>query len=499
MDIKESGSRRRTALPNIVRWQAVMLGSALCLGGCATAPPIRPASVELPAAYDAAGSALPAATLDRWWMLYDDAQLQELIDSALERGFSVREAFARLTEARATRASALSRFGLQGNAQLTGEIRKTDNLSTSNLDISGIPGLESLTSLFAPSMTKTAGASLPISWELDLFGRRGVSRDVADADLAAARFNYESVRAMLAADVARGLFEARGLAAQLDDAHAHERIQRRLSELVRMRAERGLAATSEIDRVESDLAQAQAQAADLAGALDASRRALLVLIGSGTAPIGSLPIAATETRMPQVPQSLPGDLLVRRPDIREAEARLAAQSGNVRLAELAFYPTITPQVTLGYNTQTGGLASTAVFGAIGGNILLPIFDRGRLKAELGGASARAEQAVLAYERIVHTAYSEVDQALTRLAADRQRVGTLEAGLARAQRAYDAALLRYRRGLSDLQEVLDAERTFRSARTALTSARVDALQRSVQTFQALGGGWAAEQTPQQSGI
>jgi NodT family efflux transporter outer membrane factor (OMF) lipoprotein len=450
--------------------------------------------VQLPAVYESAASTVPAAALDRWWMLYDDAQLQNLIDGALARGFSVREAFARLTEARATRASALSRFGLLGNAQATGEIRRTNNLSTADLDIPGLPGGVSLTNLFAPSTTKTAGASLPLSWELDLFGRRNASRDVADADLAATRFNYEGVRAMLAADVARGLFEARGLAAQLDDARATERIQQRLTELVRTRAGRGLAATSQVDQVESDLAQAGAQATDLAAALDASRRALLVLIGSGTEPLQTLAIATNDVAVPTVPASIPGDLLVRRPDVREAQARLASQSRNVRLAELAFYPTITPQATLGYNTQTGGLATTTVFGAIGGNVLLPLFDRARLKAELRGASARAEQAVLGYERVVQTAYSEVDQALVRLAADRQRVTILEAGLTRAQRAYDAALKRYDRGLSDLQELLDAERTFRSARTALTAARVDALQRSVQAFQALGGGWIAPQMP-----
>jgi outer membrane protein TolC len=267
-----------------------------------------------------------------------------------------------------------------------------------------------------------------------------------------------------------------------------------LTELVRTRAGRGLAATSQVDQVESDLAQAGAQATDLAAALDASRRALLVLIGSGTEPLQTLAIATNDVAVPTVPASIPGDLLVRRPDVREAQARLASQSRNVRLAELAFYPTITPQATLGYNTQTGGLATTTVFGAIGGNVLLPLFDRARLKAELRGASARAEQAVLGYERVVQTAYSEVDQALVRLAADRQRVTILEAGLTRAQRAYDAALKRYDRGLSDLQELLDAERTFRSARTALTAARVDALQRSVQAFQALGGGWIAPQMP-----
>jgi multidrug efflux system outer membrane protein len=471
---------------------ALAIYSALLVGGCATAPPIRQASVPLPQTYEHAVTASPTLPLERWWMLYDDAQLHSLIHDALTRGFSVREAFARLDEARATRSSALSRFSIHGDAQATGEVRKTDNLSTSSLSIPGITDGGSLTSIFAPSTTKTAGASLPVSWEFDLFGRRTATRAAADADLAAARFNYEGVRALLAADVARGLFEARGLAAQLDDARATERIQSRLADVVRIRAERGLAATSEVDRVASELAQARAQTADLAGALDASRRALLVLIGSGTAPLESLAVTSRDVTVPDIPHSLPGDLLVRRPDVREANARLSAQTGNLRLAELAFYPTITPQATLGYNTQTGGLAATTLFGAIGGNILVPIFDRGRLKAELGGASARAEQAVLAYERVVHTAYSEVDQTLTRLAADRSRVAILEAGLARAQRTYDAALQRYQRGFADLQEALDAQRSFRAARTALTGARVDALQRSVQVFLALGGGWPAQE-------
>jgi NodT family efflux transporter outer membrane factor (OMF) lipoprotein len=495
--MKISVSRLRTAVTHAFAWPTSGLGVALWLAGCVNAPPIRPATVDLPAAYDAAGADLPAGALDHWWLLYNDPQLRGLVDQALAGGFSVREAFARLTEARATRASALSRYGLQGNAQATGEIRRTDYVSAPDLDVPGLPGGGSLTNLFAPNTTKTGNVSLPVSWELDLFGRRGAARDVAEADLAAARFNYEGVRAMVAADVARGLFEARGLAAQLEDARANEHIQRQIADIVRVRAARGLAAGSDVDRVESDLAQTRAQAADVAGAFDASRRALLMLIGAGTAPLRRLTIGHSEVRVPDVPDTLPGALLIRRPDIREADARLVAQTGNVRLAELAFYPTITPQATLGYNMQTGGIASTTVFGAIGGNILLPIFDRGRLKAELGGASARAEQAVVAYERTVHTAYAEVDQALTRLAADRERMTGLEAGLLRAQRAYDAALERYRRGLSDLQETADAERSFRVARTALTNARVDALQRSVQTFQALGGGWSAPDVARRS--
>lgn len=484
IDEKASGG----GVPRLYAGRAVLLATMMSLAGCAAAPPVRMAVTELPVAYDAATSSLPAARLDQWWLLYGDAQLGELVDVALTRGFSVREAFARLEEARAVRSGALTGFGLQGDMQASGEVRRARNLGA-NDDIAGLPEGISLGDILSPGTTKTANASLPISWELDLFGRRGAASSAADADLAAARFNYEAARAMLAADVARALFDARGLASQLEDARAAEQIQRRLGAMVRERAARGLAAQSDVDRAESDLAQAEAVTTDLVAALDASRRALLVLTGSGTAPLSALAISAANVTVPDVPASIPGDLLVRRPDVREADARLTSATGHVRLAELAFYPTITPQLSFGYTAQSGGLGTTNLFGAIGGAIVAPIFDRARLGAELQGASARAEQAVLAYERVVHTAYSEVDKALVRLAADRRRVAMLEDGLARAQRAFDAALIRYERGLSDLDQTLDAERAFRAARTALSAARVDALLRSVETFQALGGGWA----------
>lgn len=470
-------------------WRWGGLAVALLLPGCVAAPPIRMPMTALPPAYDAATSSLPAASLDHWWVSYADPQLAALVDHALTNGLSAREAFARLDEAQAIRAAALSRFAVQGNLEAKAQVQRTRTLSSS-LDIPGLGDSSALTDLFAPSTTKTGNTSLPLSWELDLFGRRRAARRTAEADLAAARFTYEGARATLAADVARSLFQARGLAAQLEDARATVTIQQRLVDVTGKRAQRGLIATSEVDQVAGDLAQAQARAADLAGALDATRRALLVLIGSGTSPLASLPIDATLVTVPEVPASMPGELLNRRPDVREAEARVHAAAGNVRLAELAFYPTITLQAALAFATQTGGIGTTSVSGTGGGSLAVPIFDRGRLKAELRGASARAEQAVLAYERTLQTAYSESDQALVRLDADRRRIATLDAGVIRARRAYDAALKRFDLGFTDLQAVLDAERTFRSARTALTTARVDGLERSVQAFQALGGGWNA---------
>jgi outer membrane protein, multidrug efflux system len=469
---------------------ALAVAASLTLLACAGAPPVRAPDVALPAAYEWPSMDSRQAMPDRWWLLYEDAQLTQLVDLALARGFDVRSAISRLQEASAVRREALSRFRLQGDPKLDGEVRRTKNLDTGNLSIPGLPGDVSLGNFFAPTTTRNASATLPVSWELDLFGRRQATARATEADIAAARFDLEAARAALAAGVGRGLFEVRGLMAQLADARATEAIQQRLYELEQRRAGHGLSAASDVDRVAGDLAQARAQAADLQAAVEASKRALLVLVGSGDDERASLVVDAAMPDLPATPATLPGELLVRRPDLLRAQAQLDAASGRLRLADLAFYPTLSLQAALGLASQSGGIVTTTAFGSVGGGITAPLFDRERLHAQLGQADARVEQAVLAYEQAVQKAYGEVDQTLVRFAADRERVALLEAGSARAERAFGASQVRYQRGLSDLQEALDAERAERSARTALTTARVEALQRSVQLFQALGGGWEA---------
>ncbi len=165
-------------------------------------------------------------------------------------------------------------------------------------------------------------------------------------------------------------------------------------------------------------------------------------------------------------------------------------ASSVQLAELAFFPRFTLNPGAGLSAQRGAVDSTTGFWSLAAGLTVPILDRPRLQAQLNAEGSRAEQSVLTYERTVQTAFSEADQSLTRLQADRRRVTTLTAGEARARAGYAAAQKRYELGFADLQELLDAERAWRATRSALTAARLDALQRSVQVFQALGGGWNA---------
>lgn len=454
------------------------------LCACSQVPAPRAPEVRLPAQYETAASAQADATqLDRWWLLFGDAQLTQLVDQALATGYDLRLARARIEEARAIRDSARTRYWPQGNLQASRERRQYSNLgdeqSRAAAAAAGTLGL-----------SETGSAAFQVSWEIDYLGRGAANRQAANADFAAARFDAEATRSTLVADVARALFNARGLAISIEDARASATISERLYTVVSKRAELGIAASSEAARAQVDLLSAQAQVQSLQGELDASRRALLVLIGRGEQPVSALEVRAEGGRPPAVPAQVPSDVLTRRPDVREAAARVDSASGNLRLAKLALWPTVNLVPAVGYSRQEipGVPAITLGYWSIGGNLLVPILDRPRLLAEARAQGARVEQALLTYERAAQTGFSEAEQALFRLKADAARLDNLTLAQDRAQVAYQAAVRRYELGFSDLTQALDAERAFRQARTALSDARTNALLHSVQAFQALGGGW-----------
>jgi NodT family efflux transporter outer membrane factor (OMF) lipoprotein len=481
-------------LPRDRSARLLALGSALLLAGCVSAGPIRTPETAVPAAFEGERGALPAAALDRWWLAYRDPQLETLIETALARGTDARAAAARLQEARAIRRGALTDYGPQGNLQIGGQAQDTKLLRGGDFGLGNAPGQGEDNPFVQQGLVKSGNVGFDVSWELDLFGRRGAARREAEATLAAERFAYEASRASLAAQVADALFAARGLALELDDAKVTLRIQQQLRSLAAVRAERGLGAETDVARIDADLAAAEAEVARLEAELKANARALLVLTGTPFEPTASLPLDPLLAALPATPDALPGELLARRPDVREAQARLAAAAGRLRLDELAFFPRVTLQPGVGLSDSRGGVFdATSLVWTLAAGITAPILDRPRLAAQLRGQEARTEQAVIAYERAVQTAFSESDQALVRLAADRRRVTALAAGKARAERAFDDARQLYARGLTDLATLLDAERAYRASRTSAIQAEVQALRRSVQVFNALGGGWSPAAT------
>jgi NodT family efflux transporter outer membrane factor (OMF) lipoprotein len=494
MSVVMTGERRR---PHPFGSGVSLLALGLALSACVNTPRPTP-DTRLPTAYEApAGTVLPQASLDRWWTTFNDPLLTSLVETALERAPDARSAAAVLEEARAVRRNQIRQIYIP-NTPLTGSASKTH---TEILDSSGAAGFTQ------GGDSESYAANFDVSWELDLFGRRRAGLNVVNNDLAAARFVYEGARASLAANVAQSYFEARGLAVQLDDARQTERINTSLRDFAVKKANAGLIATSESDRAEADLAQTQAQAASLEAQLTAARRTLLILVGRGVDPLASLPVDAKLDMAPPVPAAVPGDLMARRPDIREAQARLASASGNLKINELALLPTfnLTPGVGWTKSVQpafpfssggTGGKTSTTSSAwTLGANVSIPVLNIPALLADIDAQNARTQQAAIAYEKTVQTAYGEAENAMVQLAADQRRVGLLTDGEARALRAYEANRKGYGLGLIDLTTTLQAEQSWRQARTALTGARTDALLRAVQTYKALGGGWSPNSSPE----
>jgi NodT family efflux transporter outer membrane factor (OMF) lipoprotein len=474
--------------------RVAILFALICgLSACGTTR--EPPKVAMPAAFDGAGAgaSLAPADLDRWWLQFKDPQLNALEDDAFRLSPDERTAAARILEARAAKASAIDQTLPQG--QIQGNISRqtaTNLASGSSNNLLPVGGV-----------TTTRTLNFEPSWELDLFGRLATQRKIARANFVASRFDIEGVRASLAASVADDYFQARGLAIQLADARESARIEDELERVATEKAQIGLGAATDADRVAGTLSQANAQVKSLEAQLHAIQRQLLILVGRPFEPTANLPVDATVYPPPATPAAVPGDLLARRPDVRESEAKFRVEAGTAKLRHLAIFPTFTLLPGLGLSSVTqpgvGFIPPNTLFSqqqttslgwwSIAGGVTVPVLDIPRLLADARAEDARTEQAAISYEKTVQTAYGEAENALVTLDAAERGADVLAGGEARAHNAYDAARKLYGMGLNDITATLSAEQDWRATRSALTSARVLALRQAVATYKALGGGWA----------
>ena len=459
--------------------------AAALLSGCATGS-VRTADTRTPPAYEAPQPAdtAPAAALAQWWTLYKDAQLTGLVEQALTNSPDAKDAASKLEQALAVRQAALYSYNPQGN--VTASISKP-NYNSLNPAKTTIPGFNPVQ--FLGIQTESVG--FPVTWEVDLFGRRAAAKRSANADLLTARFTYDATRWSLAASVADSLFQARGLAIQLDQANETLRIERQLYDSSKARADHGLAPSSDTAQTLANVQSAAAQAQALTAQLAAARRQLLLLIGRGIDPLASLPMPAEVGAPPPVPAVVPGELLVRRPDVREAQERVESAAGKLTLNKRALLPTFNFQPSGGLTEQGSGPNTQFSYWTLAGNIAMPVLDRPRLLSLVRQQRAVTEQAVIAYEKSVQTAYSDAEQAFGYYDSDKKRVALLREAEKNAGFAYQAKETGYTRGFNDLQTTLTAEANWRQARLSLAQAEVSLMQRSVQVFKALGGGWAPD--------
>lgn len=484
----------------IGRAPTILLASAAALALTACASGARKPDLTLPRAYEAPAGAqdLSVQQLDRWWTIFGDDELNQLEAQALSGSPDYKTEIARLKEAGAVEKSGIWQTYPTGD--ITGGASREITKPIGGAPSSLIP---------VGGVTETLHADFKPSWEIDFLGALNQDRKAVRADYAATRFDIEAAHATLVADVADQYFVARGLAIQIQDAKEQLDIETQLLNTAETKLKYGLGPRSDADRIAGDLAGAKSNLDGLEAQQHAAQRTLLILVGRGAEPVENLPLAADVPDAPPLPNAVPGELLQRRPDVREADEKMRAAAIRTALAKDQLFPNLTfvPALGLARDVAPGvGLISliplilapqqqttTTHYWSLGANLDQPVLDIPRLLQDAKAQGARTEEAVIAYEQVVKQAYGDAENALVQLASDERRVKILADGETRARRAYNDGLFRYKLGLDDVTSVLSAEQTWRTDRTLLTSQRVQALRRAVTTYKALGGGWEYQTT------
>ena len=473
-----------SARPGIeIRGAVAALAAVLALGACVpNSAPVRP-TFELPAQWNGAPADGHAIRIAGWWTIYEDAVLERLVEEALLANMDLFVAVARVDEARALLAQTEADRRPYVDATLDADRRRASENTGAFLTPGG------------PVIRNNIRATVNASYEFDLWDRLRNATVAARADLLAAEAARDTVRIALTAQVAQSYFTLRALDAQIQVSRRSIEVRERSLELQRQRVAAGVLAELDLRQVEAEIAAVRAQLAPLEGARAREEAALAVLLGRGPRAIMEEVVAANQHAMltqppPLVPAGLPSELLLRRPDIIEAEQRLEAANTRVAIARVAHFPSIALTGYLGWESATLGALfnSPAAIWNMAAALAQPIYAGGRLRAELDAATARERQALARYQGVVQGAFRDVRAALATQAQARATYEAEQTRVAALEESVRLARLRYEGGLSSQLELLDAERQLLAAEIN----RVDALRIQhaaiANLMQALGGGW-----------
>ena len=450
--------------------------TALALGGCATFAgtrdgAIEEASVPVPADWAFSDTAPIAVDLSEYWTALGDPLLDDFVRQAIVENRDIALGIARLDQARA--GLRLARAGYLPNVSgRAGVSRDVGDFAREEFDLS-------------------VGAD--VAWEADLFGR--ISRQVAAsrADLAAAGYSLADVQRLIVGQVAIQTVQGRALAEQLAIARSTLVFQNDNLQLARWRNQAGLVSSLDVEQARAQRAQTAATIPLLESNLVARANAIATLIGEAP---GRTYEALTETEPQPVPVppaasgfAAPAEVLRRRPDLRAAEADLAAAAARIGVARTDLLPAARISGTI----ATGATSLGGLFDIITGNLFAGltqlIFDGGRTRARIDNAEAIAEASLVNYERTVLSALEEVETAAVDQRTADERVAITEEALDAAENSAFLARSQYEAGLSDFQTLLVVENQLLSARNQLVGAQADRAIAFVRLTQALGGGWS----------
>ena len=464
---------------------------ATVLPGCEVGPNYARPRVEQPPAFKSQPATQPTTQpappipVD-WWRLYHDAELEQLVATALESNQNLRQAVARLDQSRALARAAAS-FLLP---TITADPSFTRQRFSANR-ASVITGQ----TIGKSTVINTWQIPFDLTYEIDVWGRVRRSAEASNALATASADDLAVVRLTVATDVATFYYTVRALDAQEQILQQTVTSYAEQVRLVSAELKNGLVSPVDLYQAQAQFEATRAQLRDVQRARADEEHALAVLCGR---PAPSFAVAANpllEAAPPTVPVGLPGQLLTRRPDVAEAEQNIVSFNAQVGVATAEFYPTFTLTGSAGFESASFDhlLDWKSKVASITPSISAPIFEGGRLEDNLAAVKAQYQQAVAAYLNQVLTAYSDVEDALTDLHALTDEVVRMRAAVAASQDYVKIARVQYKQGLVNYLIVIDAERTLLANQLTLSQDINLQMSASIHLIKALGGGWAADES------
>jgi multidrug efflux system outer membrane protein len=464
--------------PSISFPPSLVLAAAL-LAGCTVGPNYRRPVVDVPNAFRAPSPAAApsdaAVSLGEQKLteVFQDEQLQKLLNMAIQQNYDVRIGAARVMQAEArlgiTRADQFPTLG--GNA--------------------GITSFRSARNGPIPSFEATRGqVGLSAGWEADFWGKYRRATEAARADLLGAEWARRAVITTLVSDVADSYFRLRELDLELEISQRTLASRQESLQLIQDLADRGLSSDLDVRQAEQLVFTAGARIPDIQRQIEQEENFISVLTGENP---GAVPRGRQLTEQPhasEVPVGLPSALLERRPDIRQAEQQLIAFNANIGVAKAQYFP----QISL---TGAGGFQSSALTGlftgpaglwTLAGGVTQPIFEGGRVRSGVRLAEAQQQEALLVYQQTIQQAFRDVSDALVAYRKNQELRQQQEQLTTSAQDAAQLSDTRYRGGVTSYLEVLTNQTNYFSAQLGLAQSRLSELQALVQLYRALGAGW-----------
>lgn len=421
---------------------------------------------------------LDPAALSQWWRVLGDPVLTDLVASAQRNNPDVQQAEARLRKARASR-------------QLAG----AEPWPTVSLHASGSRSRGSAQMRAGSGATMSSYANnLDASWELDLFGGKRRAAEAAEASLQASREDLRDTMVSLLAEVGLQYVQYRSAQARLRIVETNLAVQTETCNITLWRRQANLVTQLDVDQARMSLEQTRADLPAFRTRLEQSEHQLAILLG---VPPGSLkahleagdsstvPVAASELAV-----GVPADVLRQRPDVREAERTLAAQTAQIGVAAASRYPDLTLSGSMGLEALSLGDLYTAGARTAQGLVKagLTLFDGGQIRQKVAIQTAMQEEALAAYEAAVLGALKDVEDALVAYANERLRERALQDAETAGQSAFKLARDKYASGLVDVQTVLNTQQSLLTVQSTLASSHAEVTSDLIRLYKALGGGW-----------